>query len=277
MQVCHSLNRLRRTATIDIHWHDNQQRWIERVRLSRIYHGQQLDGAREATLGEAASRHLVRVLRLRAGEELIVFDGCGGEYPARISKISNGRVEVTLSEPRHPLTESPVDITLAQGLIRGERMDLVLQKATELGVSRIVPVAMERCVTRLSLQRLAKRMQHWQKVVIGACEQCGRTVLPVIESLQSSAELIDSATQSEYPLRVLLQANAETRVDDLPQPRGRRILLWVGPEGGFAKDEAAAAIAKGFRGLRMGPRVLRTETAGLVGLSLLQTRFGDLG
>lgn len=130
---------------------------------------------------------------------MVVFDGCGGEYPARISKISNDRVEVTLSEPRHPPTESPVDITLAQGLIRGERMDLVLQKATELGVSRIVPVAMERCVTRLSRQRLAKRMPHWQKVVIGTCEQCGRTVLPVIESLQSSAELIDSATQSEYP------------------------------------------------------------------------------
>ena len=129
MQVCHSLNRLLRTATINSHWHDNQQRWIERVRLSRIYHGQQLDGAREATLDEAASRHLVRVLRLRAGEELIVFDGCGGEYPARISKISNGRVDVTLSEPRHPPTESPVDITLAQGLIRGERMDLVLQKS----------------------------------------------------------------------------------------------------------------------------------------------------
>ena len=263
MQVCHSLNHSGRTATINSHWHDNQQRWIERVRLSRIYHGQQLDGAREATLDEAASRHLVRVLRLRAGEELVVFDGCGGEYTARISKISNGRVEVTLSGPRHPPTESPVDITLAQELIRGERMDLVLQKATELGVSRIVPVAMERCVTRLSRQRLAKRMQHWQKVVIGACEQCGRTVLPVIESLQSSAELIDSAAQSEYPLRVLLQANADTRIDDIPQPRGRRILLWVGPEGGFDNGEAAAAIATGSRGLRLGPRPVRTATARL--------------
>ncbi len=223
-----------------------------------------------------ASRHLVRVLRLTLGANLIVFDGGGGEYPARISKISNGRVVVMLSEPRHhPMTESPVDITLAQGLIRGERMDLVLQKATELGVSRIVPVAMERCVTRLSPQRLEKRMRHWRNVVIGACEQCGRTVMPVIEPLQSSAELTENATESEYPLRLLLQTDSTTRIDDIQQPAGRRILLWVGPEGGFGKTEAAA-VTKGFRSLRMGPRILRTETAGLVGLSLLQARLGDL-
>jgi len=246
------------------------------VRLSRIYHSQQLDGAAQATLGESASRHLVRVLRLTLGAKLIVFDGGGGEYAARISKINNGRVEVTLSERRQPMTESPVDITLAQGLIRGERMDLVLQKATELGVSRIVPVAMERCVTRLSPQRLEKRMRHWQNVVIGACEQCGRTVMPVIESLQSSAELTENATESEYPLRLLLQTDSTTRIDDIQQPAGRRILLWVGPEGGFGENEAAAAVTKGFRSLRMGPRILRTETAGLVGLSLLQARFGDL-
>lgn len=273
---CHSLNRLGRAATIYIHGHDSQQWWTERVRLSRIYHNQQLGGARHAMLGEAASRHLIRVLRLRPGAKLIVFDGGGGEYPARISKITNGQVEVALSEPHHPTTESPVDITLAQGLIRGERMDLVLQKATELGVSRVIPVAMERCVTRLSPRRLEKRMQHWQNVVIGASEQCGRTVLPVIESLQSSAELIENATQSAYPLRLLLQTDSATRIDDIRQTPGRRILLWVGPEGGFGKNETAAAAAKGFCSLRMGPRILRTETAGLVGLSLLQARFGDL-
>ena len=246
------------------------------MRLKRIYHSQPLDGARQATLGESASRHLIRVLRLRPGEELIVFDGCGGEYPARINKITNGQVEVTLSEPRHPISESPVDITLAQGLVRGERMDLVLQKATELGVSRIVPVAMERCVTKLSPKRLEKRMQHWQGVVIGACEQCGRTVLPVLESVRSSAELIENSTESEYSLRLVLQTDSETRINDIKQPSGRRIHLWVGPEGGFADGEAASAIATGFCSLRLGPRVLRTETAGLVGLSLLQTRFGDL-
>ena len=246
------------------------------MRLNRIYHSQQLDGARKVTLGDSASRHLVRVLRLRVGEKLIVFDGCGGEYFANISKIVNGQVEVTLSEPREPMTESPLDITLAQGLIRGDRMDLVLQKATELGVSRIVPVAMERCVTKLSPKRLEKREQHWRSVVIGACEQCGRTVLPVIEPLQSSADLIENSTESEYSLRVLLQANSENRISDFRQTQNRRILLWVGPESGFGKNEAAAAMARGFYSLRMGPRVLRTETAGLVGLSLLQTRFGDL-
>ncbi len=246
------------------------------MRLSRIYHNQQLDGARQATLGESASRHLVRVLRLRTGEKLIVFDGSGEEYPARITQIRNGQVEVTLSKPRRPPTESPIDITLAQGLVRGDRMDLVLQKATELGVSRIVPVAMDRCVTRLSPKRLEKRLHHWQSLVIGACEQCGRTVLPVIESLQSSAELVENSTASEYALRLLLQTDSENRIDDLRQDPGRRILLWVGPEGGFTDSEAAAAVAKGFRSLRLGPRILRTDTAGLVGLSLLQTRFGDM-
>ncbi len=224
----------------------------------------------------SASRHLVRVLRLRTGEKLIVFDGSGEEDPARITQIRHGQAEVTLFKPRRPPTESPIDITLAQGLVRGDRMDLVLQKATELGVSRIVPVAMDRCVTRLSPKRLEKRMHHWRSVVIGACEQCGRTVLPVIESLQSSTELVENSTESEYGLRLLLQTDSENRINDLQQPPGRRILLWVGPEGGFAKGEAAAAVATGFRSRRMGPRIVRTETAGLVGLSLLQARFGDM-
>ena len=156
-------------------------------------------------------------------------------------------------------------------------MDLILQKATELGVSRIIPVAMERCVTRLSSKRLAKRMRHWDGVVIGACEQSGRTVLPVIEPMQGSAELIENSSGSEYALRLLLQADSATGINNIEQPPAGRILLWVGPEGGFDESESSAAIAKGFSPLRMGPRVLRTETAGLVGLSLLQTRFGDLG
>ncbi len=217
------------------------------------------------------------MLRLGRGDELIVFDGSGAEYPATISEIGNGRVDVTLAEPRHPKIESPIDITLAQGLVRGERMDLILQKATELGVSRIIPVAMERCVTRLSQNRLEKRMRHWEGVVIGACEQCGRTVLPVIESLQSSSEFIENSSASEYALRLLLQADSATGINDIRQPSAGRILLWVGPEGGFDDNESAAAMAKGFSPLRIGPRVLRTETAGLVALSLLQTKYGDLG
>jgi 16S rRNA (uracil1498-N3)-methyltransferase len=247
------------------------------LRLSRIYHDQPLAGVLNATLGESASRHLVRVLRLGVGARVIVFDGSGAEYPATISEIGDARVEVTLAEPRHPKIESPIDITLAQGLVRGERMDLILQKATELGVSRVIPVAMERCVTRLSQNRLEKRMRHWEGVVIGACEQSGRTVLPVIEPMQSSAELIENCTESDYALRLLLQADSATGINDIRQPPKGRILCWVGPEGGFDQSESSAAIAKGFSPLRMGPRVLRTETAGLVALTLLQTRFGDLG
>ncbi|MCZ6560350.1 MAG: 16S rRNA (uracil(1498)-N(3))-methyltransferase [Gammaproteobacteria bacterium] len=247
------------------------------MRLSRIYHDQPLAGSTRATLGKSASRHLVRVLRLGVGARVIVFDGSGAEYPAIISEIGDARVAVALAEPHYPKIESPIDITLAQGLVRGERMDLILQKATELGVRRIIPVAMERCVTRLSQNRLEKRMRHWDGVVIGACEQSGRTVLPVIETMQGSAELIDNSSESEYALRLLLQADSATGINDTEQPPTGRILLWVGPEGGFAESESSAAIAKGFSPLRMGPRVLRTETAGLVALSLLQTRFGDLG
>jgi 16S rRNA (uracil1498-N3)-methyltransferase len=242
------------------------------VRTSRVYIEGPLAAGSRSRLRGGAANHVIRVLRLRAGDALVVFDGTGGEYPATIDELGKDTVVVTLGEHRGLERESPLVITLAQGIARAERMDWVVQKATELGVARIVPLVTERSVVRLDAQQAQTRLRHWRAVVIAACEQCGRNRLPEVAAPTSLADLLSAVPSGS--VRLMPSPGAALRARDL-DPQTQSVIVLVGPEGGFCESEQQAAERSGFRALTLGPRVLRTETAALATLVALQERLGD--
>jgi 16S rRNA (uracil1498-N3)-methyltransferase len=243
------------------------------VRLTRVYVDAPLTAGTRVTLESGAARHVTRVLRLRVGEALTVFNGSGGEYAASIEQSQGGRVVVAIGEQRAIERESPLALTLAQGVSRGERMDLVVQKATELGVSGLVPVLTERSVVRLTAQQADRRLNHWRAIAVAACEQSGRNRLPAIASPVPLKDYL--RTNTDGSMRLLLSPAATATLADLPRLVSAVTVL-IGPEGGLAEAEQEAAVAAGFRPVRLGPRVLRTETAAIAALTLLQREFGDL-
>ncbi len=241
------------------------------MRIPRIYTDAVLVSEARIILEGAAFNHLTRVLRLRSGAPLLLFNGSGGQYRAVLEAVERRRavVRVGVFEPRE--VESALTITLAQGVSRGERMDYTVQKAVELGVSAIQPLLTERSVASLQGVRLDKRLAHWQGVVIGACEQSGRNRPPPLLEPLSLPDWL-----AEAPTGLVLDPGAETGLLDLDRPTGRVTLL-VGPEGGLSETELQQARRAGLRGVRLGPRVMRTETAGMAALAALQLLWGDLG
>ncbi|MCW8827571.1 MAG: 16S rRNA (uracil(1498)-N(3))-methyltransferase [Gammaproteobacteria bacterium] len=242
--------------------------------VPRIFHPERLTDGETVTLDESAARHVARVLRLNPGGQLILFDGTGGEFNAVIREIGKRRVMAELGTRQHVETESPLRITLAQGISRGDRMDFTIQKAVELGVSRIVPLSTERSVVNLKGQRLEKKLAHWQGIIISACEQCGRNTLPQLLPMQSLARWLED--DGAKGTGVLLDHRANATIATLSLPPGVALTLLIGPEGGLSGTEQERALVAGYQGLRLGPRVLRTETAALAALAALQSRFGDL-
>jgi 16S rRNA (uracil1498-N3)-methyltransferase len=242
------------------------------VRLTRVYVEAPLAAGTRITLEGGAARHLTRVLRLRVGEALTLFNGSGGEYAASIEQSQGGRVAVAIGGQRAIERESPLALTLAQGVSRGERMDLVVQKATELGVSGLVPVLTERSVVRLTAQQAERRLNHWRAIAVAACEQSGRNRLPAIAAPVPLKDFLRSGTDGT---RLLLSPGAAATLAEVPRPV-TAVTVLIGPEGGLAQAEQEAAVAAGFKPVRLGPRVLRTETAAIAALTLLQREFGDL-
>jgi 16S rRNA (uracil1498-N3)-methyltransferase len=241
------------------------------MRIPRIFHPEPLEPDSRVTLDDSAARHVAKVLRLAEGSPLTLFDGSGGEYPASIVSVAKRSVEVQLGHRLDVEVESPLHITLAQGVSKGDRMDFTIQKAVELGVSRIVPLNTERSVVNLKGERLEKKLAHWKGVIISACEQCGRNSMPELLPLQPLPSWLQSDANGT---RLLLDHRATETVASL-QPKGE-ITLLIGPEGGLSQKEREQAFFLGYTGLRLGPRVLRTETAALTALAALQSRFGDL-
>jgi 16S rRNA (uracil1498-N3)-methyltransferase len=241
------------------------------MRIPRIFHPQPLTAHAQTILDDNAARHVARVLRLGPGAELVLFDGSGGEYPATVVEQDKRKVVVGLGEKRDVDLESPLQITLAQGISKGERMDYTIQKAVELGVSRIVPLATERSVVNLKGERLEKKMAHWQGVIISACEQCGRNTLPALLPQRTLETWLQNGVTGTG---LLLDHRAELTVGSIAETVN--ITLLIGPEGGLSQQEREGALAAGYQGLRLGPRVLRTETAALTALAALQSRWGDL-
>jgi 16S rRNA (uracil1498-N3)-methyltransferase len=242
------------------------------MRVPRIHVEEPVGGRSELWIAGDAAKHLQRVLRLQVGDELTVFDGSGGEHGAHIGGFEHGAVRIRLDPLRDVDRESPLAITLWQAPCRGDRMDHVIEKTTELGVSRIVPWLAKRAVVRLEGERAEQRRAHWQAVARSACEQSGRNRVPVVEAPRALEELIESCAHDT--LRLELRPHASTRLADLRE-RPRTVVLAVGPEGGLTHDEETMLEHAHFLPLSLGPRILRADTAGAACIAALQALWGD--
>lgn len=240
--------------------------------VSRFYCPIPLQSGRTITLPPEAAHHALRVLRLRSGDELVLFDGLGGEYPGRVVEAARA-LRVALEHKLDIEREAPLALTLAQALPAGDKMDWVVQKAVELGATTILPIQAKRSVVRLAGERADKRVGHWQQVAISACEQSGRNRLPSIGAVVDLPHYL-AMPRDENETLLLLSPRQGVRLSALPKPPAGVTLL-IGPEGGFDEGEEAAAHSVGFQPLSLGLRVLRTETAGLAALAAILALWGD--
>lgn len=243
-----------------------------RVTRCHIEHPLALD--QTLSLPEEAANHLVRVMRLREGDGCVLFNGDGHDYRATLVLVGKRDAQVRIDAVVAVDNESPLRITLLQGIARGEKMDLILQKATELGVAAIVPVNAERTEVKLDAARAEKRLAHWTSVVVAACGQSGRARVPTVAA---PASLLEAARQMPVEaLKLTLDPLGEHRLSTLPPAPGG-VVIAIGPEGGWSPRDRQALGEAGFQGLQLGPRILRTETAGLAAIAAVQARLGDLG
>jgi 16S rRNA (uracil1498-N3)-methyltransferase len=243
------------------------------VRLTRVYHDGPLEAGQFVPLNESSAHHLRNVLRLKAGQEIMLFNGMGGEYQARIHSID--KKSLTLEVIRYDAIdrESSLSITLVQGISKGQRMDFSIQKAVELGVDSIQPITTERCAVRQKGSRTDRKSTHWQGVIASAAEQSGRTRFPGLMESTSLNEYLKQTPDSA--LKLVLDPLANDELCDL-QPQGREVHLLIGPEGGLSDQEINTAKDAGFQPIKMGPRILRTETAGVAAIAVMQALWGDL-
>lgn len=244
------------------------------MRLTRAYVDAPLAPGMRVLLPEAAAAHLLRVLRLREGDACVLFNGDGHDYGARIVSATRRGGEAEILDAQAVENESPLRIVLVQGIARGEKMDLILQKSTELGVAAFIPVSSQRSEVKLDATRAEKRLAHWRTVVASACEQSGRARVPEVAP-PNSLEAAVAALAGDGP-RLLLDPFAEATIATLDTPPDAAFTIAVGPEGGWSPRDRETLQSAGFTGIRLGPRVLRTETAGLAAVAALQARFGDL-
>jgi 16S rRNA (uracil1498-N3)-methyltransferase len=253
------------------------------MRLNRVYVDAPLSSGSLIELPATAAQHLGKVLRARSGDEIVLFTGDGREFAAVIESIRGSRVTVSVGAGRTIDRESPLAVTLIQGIARADRMDVIVQKATELGVARIVPVMSRRSVVRLDAAQAASKAEHWRAIAVSACEQCGRNRLPAIEAPRQLTRYLGEAPPGTA--RLVLDPDAGNSIPAIAigaeieigaaAEIGTAVEIAIGPEGGFDPEELDAFRVSGFRSVALGPRVLRTETAAIVGLAWLQTRYGD--
>ncbi|MCW0403808.1 16S rRNA (uracil(1498)-N(3))-methyltransferase [Xanthomonas sacchari] len=243
------------------------------MRLTRCHVQLPLHAGAELSLPEDVANHLLRVLRLREGDPCVLFNGDGCDYHAELLQAGKRNASVRIGAAQPVDNESPLAITLLQGVARGEKMDLILQKATELGVAAIVPVWAERTEVKLDAARVDKRVAHWRSVVIAACEQSGRARVPQLSAPLALADAARAAADS--PCRLILDPQGEQRLRSLAIG-GAAATIAIGPEGGWSPRDRATLETAGFVGLRLGPRILRTETAGLAAIAALQAHYGDV-
>jgi 16S rRNA (uracil1498-N3)-methyltransferase len=238
--------------------------------VARFYIDAPLRAGTSILLPEDSAHHAVHVLRVRTGDEVILFNGRGGEFAARIASIERLKVLCDVLQHRAVEREAPLRIVLVQGVSSGERMDFTVRKSVELGVAEIHPVLAHASVARPKGERAAARHQHWQKVAISACEQCGRNRIPAVHPLVDAARF-----QGGSGAKILLSPAAELKFSHACKAGSSEFTIAAGPEAGFNGEEEAALLDAGFVPARIGPRVLRTETAGLAALAALNALLGD--
>ena len=242
----------------------------------RIYHPETLSPGITVTLTDGAAIHVGKSLRLVENDTLYLFNGDGFDYRGHITRNERHRITVTIEDRVSRTTESPLPVTLLQGLCRHPRMDILIQKSTELGVHRIVPVSCQRSVARIEASRAAKKIEHWNKIAVSACEQCGRARIPDIEAPCKPVSAFERYVPDDAAKLLLDPAGGGGDTIESGLHPGRPAALFIGPEGGLTDDETAAATGAGFKPVRLGPRILRTETAPIAALSIIQFLAGDL-
>ena len=240
---------------------------------TRLFVSEALGNGAELELSGEQARYLGRVLRARIGDRVAVFNGDDGEFSAEILAITKGTVRLAIVAPIDSRTESPLKLHLVQGISRGERMDFVVQKATELGAKRITPVLTDYGVVKLDTKRAGKRREHWQRVAESACEQSGRVRPPLVDTPIALNRWFGETHGDSTQL--VLRPGAQARLAGIEAPE-TKVCLLIGPEGGFSDKEYGDARAAGFREVALGPRVLRTETAAVAALTIVQSLWGDL-
>ncbi len=242
------------------------------MRIPRIYTAQHLAVGSEVLLPEQAGEHAVRVLRLERGHPLILINGDGREYDAELTSLARRAVTAVIKQARAVDREAPLSITLVQSIARGEKMDWILQKATELGVSHIVPLITERTEVKLDEERAERRMAHWDSVIESACEQCGRTTLPALAPPQRIDRWLTGLDFGGLRLALIPDGETTVRGSDA---NAAGMMVVVGPEGGLSEQDVSMLRQAEFVGLKLGPRILRTETAGVAAVAALQALYGD--
>ncbi|MCU7922620.1 MAG: 16S rRNA (uracil(1498)-N(3))-methyltransferase [Candidatus Thiodiazotropha sp. (ex Dulcina madagascariensis)] len=241
------------------------------MRVQRFYTSQPLSNGVEITLEEEPSHHLRQVLRLRPGDDITLFNGDGDEYAATLTLVAKQGVTAAIGNCLRHEAPAELSIHLIIGISRGERMDFALQKATELGVTHISPVFTERCVVKLDEKKSISRMTHWRRLVINACEQSGRCRLPIIDNPTGIGEAL---SHQHADLALLLDHRSDKSLPQIDRPRSSVSIL-IGPEGGLSGEERILAERQGFIGIRLGPRIMRTETAPLATIAAIQSLWGD--
>ena len=244
------------------------------MRQTRLYLDGEYDSGSELEIDAERTHYLSRVLRLRVGDTIVIFNGTGAQFSASIIALQRSGATLAVHDSIAAATESGFKLHLAQGISRGERMDFVVQKATELGVKRITPLLTEHGVVKLSAERAEKRRRHWRQVATSACEQSGRVRLPLVDApVRFDTWLADKTPQTD--IDILLKPGASEALAAIDVP-ATKVCILIGPEGGFSDAEYGLAELAGFRAVALGPRVLRTETAAIAALAVLQARCGDL-
>lgn len=246
------------------------------MREIRLFVDVPLQSGLELPLPPGPAQHALRVLRLQPGDPVTLFNGDGHQYSARLLTADPRAARVRVDAVGTPVRESPLRITLLQAVARGEKMDWIVQKATELGVARIVPTLTVRSEVKLDDARAAKRLDHWRAIAIAACEQCGRNTLPQIDAPVALPVWLEGRPAPQAATRWMLHPEGTTRVRDIPPGSSTATELAIGPEGGFGDTDLAALHAHDFRALTLGPRILRTETVGIAAIAALQALHGDL-
>jgi len=244
------------------------------MRLTRVHVDAELGVGREIALPEAPATHLARVLRHQVGDACVLFNGDGHDYHGRIAALGKRELRVAIESAQPVERESPLRLVLLQGIARGEKMDLILQKTTELGVAEVQPLWSQRSEVKLDEARAEKRLAHWRSVVASACEQSGRARVPQVAAPRALAATLAALPASG--LRLILDPEGELAFATLAVDPAAPVVLAIGPEGGWSPLDRQQLRDAGFQGLRLGPRILRTETAGLAAIAALQARFGDL-
>jgi len=244
--------------------------------MHRFYHSKAITINESIVMDDFSAHHALKVMRLKSDDKLILFNGDGSDYEGQVININKRKVEVLINSKKNINNESDLKVTLLQAITSNEKMDWIIQKTTELGINEIQPILCDRSIVKIKNDKIEKRLLHWHQVSIAACEQCGRAKIPKINKPENITKYLEKISTTNNSLKIILSPTATKSLDEINCNSDKNIKVLIGPEGDFTKQELELAIKKDFLPVKIGPRILRTETAPISILSILQYKYGDI-